>query len=741
MPELLILAAAPDLAPDDPLHLVAFACAPEWVVADTPPAPASAGAPTAAQPQQASLPRFSMVAYTGGPMRLAGWRHPVIVDLAGLAIPQQRRPIRLGHDAAQGVGHTDSIRVESGLLVATGVVSRDTAAAREVVVSSRNGFPWQASIGANVVEHEFIRDGQTVRVNGQVFPGPVNVVRRATLGEISFVDLGADGNTSAAITAITPLPGVDPMSKPTAVTAASTTPPAQATAAMPAASGEPAAMATSSPAPVVQAAAVTPAPTSGPAATSAAPAAAPAPAAATIQAGGTTIELKLDQREAPVQAVADLRAAVAAETERIAAVRRLAGSHPAIEAKAITEGWDTQRTELEILRASRPQAPAVHVRDTSLTGAVLEAACIQAGRHDCPDEVCEEQALEAADRRFHGKIGLQRLIMEVAWANGCTVRAFEDDPRTVLRAAWGSGQVSAGAALSGIDLPGILSNVANKFLLDGFASAEATWRNICRIGSVKDFKQITRYRLVGNMTYERVASGGELKHGQLGEERFVNQADTYGKMVAIDRRDLVNDDLGAITAVPQELGRGAAQSLNDLFWICWLDHAAFFATANKNLLTGADTALTIDGLTKAEVLFNKQVDSRGRPLGITPAILLVPTALTAIGSALIKATEIRETTAGAKYPVFNPHQGKFRLETSRYLDNPTIPGGSPAAWYLIADPADLPAIEVVFLGGQEAPTIETADADFATLGIQLRGYHDFGVAKQDPRAAVKSAGA
>ena len=47
---------------------------------------------------------------------------------------------------------------------------------------------------------------------------------------------------------------------------------------------------------------------------------------------------------------------------------------------------------------------------------------------------------------------------------------------------------------------------------------------------------------------------------------------------------------------------------------------------------------------------------------------------------------------------------------------------------------------MVFLNGQESPTIESTDADFSTLGIQLRGYHDFGVAKQDPRAAVKAAG-
>ena len=72
------------------------------------------------------LPRFSMVAYTGGPMKIAGWRFPVVVDLAGLSIPTQSRPIRFGHDMASGVGHTDQIRIDGGKLLAAGVVSRDT---------------------------------------------------------------------------------------------------------------------------------------------------------------------------------------------------------------------------------------------------------------------------------------------------------------------------------------------------------------------------------------------------------------------------------------------------------------------------------------------------------------------------------------------------------------------------------------------------------------------------------------
>ena len=87
-----------------------------------------------------------------------------------MAIPSQNRPIRFGHDAASGVGHTDQIRMEDGQLLAAGVVSRDTAAAKEVVVSARNGFPWQASIAAGVEEFEFVKENQQATVNGREFP-------------------------------------------------------------------------------------------------------------------------------------------------------------------------------------------------------------------------------------------------------------------------------------------------------------------------------------------------------------------------------------------------------------------------------------------------------------------------------------------------------------------------------------------------------------------------------------------
>lgn len=147
------------------------------------------------------LPRFSMVAYSGGRMLVAGFPHAVVVDLSGLDVPNQSVPIRLDHKSNQGVGHTTRIEAHDGKLIAEGLISRETSWARDVARSGTNGFPWQASIGGPVIEAEFVPDGQAVEVNGRKFEGPLHVVRRMTLKEISFVDSGADGETKAVVAA------------------------------------------------------------------------------------------------------------------------------------------------------------------------------------------------------------------------------------------------------------------------------------------------------------------------------------------------------------------------------------------------------------------------------------------------------------------------------------------------------------------------------------------------------------
>ena len=667
--------------------------------------------------------RFTMVAYTGGPMRIAGFGYPVVVDLAGLDLARASFPVFIGHnqDIDDLLGQTDRVEIVGTNLVASGDVIDTGPRVQRVVQAHDRGFRWQASIGASVLQREFVPEGRSVNVNGSSIGGPAIVARRAELGEISFVFIGADRNTSASIAAAAEQAAQENQNME-----------GRDTQVVEADAGKDAGKAEGKKA---EEQAVEGRKADG----EKLDARAPRPSSG--QAGAQDADKPGTAARPPVpDPVAEMRARAAAEQERIAAVRKVCGDgHDEICAKAIAHGWDVTRTELEILRADRPKPPAAHVPDNRMDGQVLEAACMLTGgvAGDAVAASFGEQAVEQADRRFRGGIGLQELLLEAAWANGYSGRNFRDS-RSVLRFAFGLNLQAQG--LSTIDISGILSNVANKFLLEGFFSVERTWRNICAVRNVSDFKTVTSYRLIGRDQYEIVAPGGELKHGTLGEETYTNKADTYGLLLAIDRRDIINDDLGAITTVPRKLGRGSGLKINDVFWTLFLNNSSFFTAGRKNYFTGSDTALSIDGLTKAEKAFMDQVDGDGKPLGVQPSVMLAPTALSAMATMLYKSLEIRDTTSGTKYPVANPHQSKFRAEVSRYLSNSTYTGNSEKAWYLLADPADLPVIEVAFLNGQESPTIETADADFNVLGVQMRGFHDFGVSLQDFKGGCKMKG-
>jgi hypothetical protein len=660
----------------------------------------------AAGEAEKQMPRFRMVAYTGGTMRINGFPHPVVVDLEGLAIDRQDIPVRLDHKPHQGVGHTQRVAIENGQVVAEGLISRDTSWARDVAKSAVNGFPWQASIGAAVVDAEFVPNGQRITVNGRTFAGPLHVVRQAVLKEISFVDSGADTATSARIAAqnkeqpsmddnnVTTAEGATPQNAtPTDDTGASNngqvkTPP----------------NADKSPEPAPQ----------------------PAPA--------PTTPSTVNASAASADPVVQMRRQLAAETRRVEAVRKVcAGKHPDIEAQAIEEGWDEARTELHVLRASRPQVTAVHTRPRNGSPQVFEAVALMAAGlpNSRIEAIYAEPILEAADK-LRG-VGIQEF---------CELACGQQLPRFRRDA---SGWLEA--AFSTLSLPGILSNIANKMLLEGYNYVEDAWRRIAKIASVNDFKEHTRYRMTGAFQFQQVGPDGELKHGKLDEQTFGQKADTHGIMFALTRQMIINDDMGAFTDIPRQIGMGAAEAIADAVWGLWLgnpvqsDGKTFFHADHGNYVEGADSALSVDGLTDAEVTFGKQTKPNGKPLGMPARILLVPTALKVPAEMLMKSVQLNETTTANKAkPSTNPHTGKFEVASSVYLSNASFTGASSKAWYLLADPNRLPAIEVAFLNGVDRPTVEKTDADFNTLGIQFRGYIDFGVREQDYRGALRMKG-
>ncbi len=636
-----------------------------------------------------SIPKFSMVAYTGGPMKVAGFTHPVVVDLEGLAIDRQNIPIRLDHNPKQGVGHTDRVAIENGQVVAEGLISRDTAWARDVAKSGSRGFPWQASIGAEIIEAEFIPNGNQIQVNGRTFDGPLYVIRKSILKEISFVDNGADDKTTAQVAATQ----AEPEKKnEESKSHEDTMNNKENTQTVPAN-------------PDIQ-------------------------AAQTHDSSCKNKQAEKIEAAAVPDPVADMRQKIAAETQRIQAIRTVCdGKHTDIEAKAIAEGWDVTRCELEVLRASRPKAPAVHVQRSNSDPKIYEAVALMAA--GVPDArlqaLYEASTLDAADR-LRG-IGIQEYCERISGAG--SFPRFRRDASGWLQAAF-----------STMSLPGILSNVANKMLLEGYNYIEDAWRQICKIASVNDFKEHSRYRMTGSFTFEKVGADGEIKHGKVDELPYGQKADTHGIMFALTRQMIINDDLGAFTDIPRQIGMGAAEAIADAVWSLLLSNPnSFFSAGHKNYLEGADTALSVDALTAAEVLFSEQTKPNGRPLGMGASILLVPTALKVGAQLLMSSLLLNETTTANKgKPSSNPHVGKFEVVSSAYLANASFAGYSNKAWYLFADPNRLPALEVAFLNGVDRPTVEKTDADFNTLGIQFRGYIDFGVREQDYRGAAKMKG-
>lgn len=433
-----------------------------------------------------------------------------------------------------------------------------------------------------------------------------------------------------------------------------------------------------------------------------------------------------------------IRAEQAAETERIASVRKVCGGrHAELEAEAIRSGWDADRCELTILRASRSKppitttAPIQASQAMAIEAAFATTAGVNAERHYRPE------TLEASDR-YRG-IGLQEVLLMGARANGYSGergRITSGNLREVL--AYALPPITA-AGFSTLSVSSILSNIANKSLLDGFLAVEQVWKAIAKIGNVSDFKTATRHRLTDSLEYEEVAAAGEIPHGTLGEETYTLTASTYAKMLGLTRQDIINDDLGAFDTLRQRLGRGAGLKLNKVFWTAFLDDASFFTDARGNLIT---TALATSGvaLNTASQAFAELVDNDGNPLGIRPSILLVPPTLAATSKILFVSTEIRNTASDTEYSVANVHYDMYRPEISAYLNSSAVSGGSATAWYLVADPKDLAVAEVAFLNGQQSPTVESAEADFNVLGVQFRGYHDFAVALAEWRAAVKSSG-
>ena len=207
------------------------------------------------------------------------------------------------------------------------------------------------------------------------------------------------------------------------------------------------------------------------------------------------------------------------------------------------------------------------------------------------------------------------------------------------------------------------------------------------------------------------------------------------------RQMLINDDLGAFDDLRTRLGRGASRKFRKLFWSTFINNSAFFTSGRTNYITGATTNLGTDGVglelavtayRKLKSTDKKQVGTGGTSLG-APKKLLVPPELE------FKADKLFVSGNLSTQQDDNIHRNKYTPYGVNELSDSDYTGYSATAWYLFG--GLLKPVVVSFLNGNENPTVESAEADFSTLGIQFRGYHDFGVDFTEWLSGVKSKGA
>lgn len=675
-------------------------------------APVTITASMAEGEKPAGPPTFAALAYSGAPVAGHTLTPPIkgeyIIDLAGMS-PAKNMRANLDHKSTQRVGHLTDYVNNGNEVHVTGSLSAATPHREEVAGSAANGYEWEVSIEASLGNPRKLESGKTATINGRTVVGPLLIFGKSTLTALGFVSNGADEGNSVTIAASAA--GANKMSKFDDFVASCGADPETITA----------------------------------------------EAKARLQklydleqSGGsgakhkTFSEIAEEERRdyARQDAISNMaRDAMREQPLCIDKIEALASE--AIESKMTAESF-----ELELLRAMRTRSGTFSSRlgTKQQDPRVLEAAICMASGLPNIEKHYNEQILDAVDRSgLRGGFSIQQALLQAAHGNGYSCRPGErihvGNIRSVLEYCF----PPVTARMSGFStasLPNILGAVANKMILAGYMESDQTWQEIAQIKPVSNFYTQNHYRMLDSLEYEEVGSGGEIRHGTLGEETYTSQAKTYGKMLGLTRTQIINDDLGAFGDIRERLGRGAAKKFSNVFWTAFMDNSSFFTSALTNYISGSTTNLGTDGVgiglmvAAFRQMTSPSADGSKRVgQDINPTKILVPPELEANASITYRNQNLGAVANSSA----NIYQNRFRPVVQWRLSNSSFTGYSTTAYYMFGD--EVRPMLVTFLNGNQTPTVESTDADFSTLGIQFRGYHDFGCDKSEYLAGIKSKGA
>lgn len=291
------------------------------------------------------------------------------------------------------------------------------------------------------------------------------------------------------------------------------------------------------------------------------------------------------------------------------------------------------------------------------------------------------------------------------------------------------------------DFPLLLADAANKRLQTAYEAFPQTFRSWAAMSEVPDFKANSRIRMGAFNSLATIPEGAEYTAGTVGEERELITAATKGKFIQLTRQMLINDDLGGFNRMAQMLGNAAARTVNaDAYGVintnaAMSDAVALFHADHGNL-AGTGAAMTVATLSAARSAMRKQTPpgTTTEYLNIMPRYLLVPVVLEDSAREIVESTT---NIAGSNSARRNPIREWGPLEI---ISDPVLDGNSTTAYYMVADPMQVPLVEVAFLDGQESPYVDSEE-EFLTDAVRWKVRMDYGVAAIDYRGGYKNAGA
>jgi len=340
-------------------------------------------------------------------------------------------------------------------------------------------------------------------------------------------------------------------------------------------------------------------------------------------------------------------------------------------------------------------------------------------------------------------------------------------------------------AMTVSDFPIMFGDILSRELLGGYASMPVSWPSYVRRGTLPDATRQARRLAYDGIDSHMTASNkapdttnGPEDNSMTETGYTVGPLDVYERIVSINWKTILADDLGAFRDIPGKLATAARRTEEWLVAQLLCDsagpHASFFTSGHANTLITANgsataqPALSVQGLTDAMNVWARMVNATtGEPIVAMGSTLVIPRELEVQANYVFNAVQIEMNKNGGDLTGLSNSSGiETRMIMNNWITNGLTRAVNPylstvnstngrTAWYLVANPAaNRPAFELDFLQGEEAPILLRMKPDSERIGggaadmfgsfeggeIRFKVMHLLASAQLDYHGAVSSEG-